>query len=123
MIFLLLAIVLHLFKVMSAEIPDEEASGIRTGHLIAGAALIFLLTTVHIWGAETVMIMTYLGAGAWIYVPERASTPGTTRRKQPGPPSVTASPGPVGRRPLTVPQPTTAGRVRGSTGRYDGGRA
>ena len=71
-LFLILAILLHLFKVMSAEIPDEETSGIRTGHLIAVTALIFLLTTVHIWGAATVMIMTYLGAGAWIYAPEQA---------------------------------------------------
>lgn len=119
-LFLILAIVLHLFKVISAEISDEEVSGIRTGHLIAVAALIFLLTTVHIWGATSVMIMTYLGAGAWIYVPERTPAPEGRRRKRPEPASVAASPEPAGRRPPAVPRPATAGRVRGSTGRYGG---
>jgi hypothetical protein len=120
-LFLILAIVLHLFKVMFAEIPDEETSGIRTGHLIAGAALVFLLTTVHIWGAETVMIMAYLGAGAWIYAPEQAPVTARARSR-----SAARAPAPAVReqaptRSPVAPRPSAAVRVRGSTGRYGSG--
>ena len=71
-VFLFLAVALHLLKVIAAPIADEQTSDIRTGHLIAVAALIFLLTTVHLWGPASVMVMTYLGAGAWTYAPQRA---------------------------------------------------
>lgn len=124
-LFLFLAIVLHLFGVMSADMTNESASDIRTGHLIAVTALIFLLTTVHIWGAASVMIMTYLGAGAWIYAPERTTTSLRTDRKQAEQTpriSPVVSSSPAGKNSgIPMPsRPGSAGRVRGSTGRYGG---
>lgn len=116
-LFLFFAIVIHLVKVMGAEIAEDEASDVRTGHLIAVAALVFLLATVHIWGPVSVMIMIYLGAGAWIYVPEAARTSVRMRANRPVPSPVrpdSAPPEPA------RPQPAT-GRVRGSTGRYGSG--
>ncbi len=98
-LFLFLAIVVHLIKVMGARITDDETSDIRTGHLIAVAALVFLLATVHVWGAVGVMIMTYLGAGAWIYAPEAVPV----RR-----PSTGAFTRPAEFRPSGAGKPTTA---------------
>ena len=123
--FLLFAILVHLFKVMFAEIGDPHVSDIRTGHLIAVAALIFLLTTVHLWGPASVMVMTYLGAGAWIYAPERARSPapGHTRKAARPAPLVT-QPAPTSSNSALQAAPVArgeSGRVRGSTGRYDGG--
>ena len=48
----------------------EEAASYRKGYLIALAGLFLVLGTVHIWGAVSVFIMFYLGAGAWIYAAE-----------------------------------------------------
>ena len=110
---------------MFAEIGDPHVSDIRTGHLIAVAALIFYLTTVHLWGPASVMVMTYLGAGAWIYAPERAHSPapGHTRKAARPAPLVTR-PAPASSNAALQAAPVArgeSGRVRGSTGRYDGG--
>ena len=52
----------------------EQAASYRKGYLIALAGLFVVLGTVHIWGAVSVFIMFYLGAGAWFYsaTPRRA---------------------------------------------------
>jgi hypothetical protein len=123
--FLILAILLHLLKVMFAPIGDAETSDLRSGHLIAVTGLIFTLTTVHIWGAASVMVMAYLGAGAWIYCPQRERPHARDEPRgipEPSPvvskalhPALPATP-PV--RPGTIPAP---GRVRGATARYGGG--
>ena len=139
-VFLFLAVVLHLLKVIAAPIADADISDIRTGHLIAVTALIFLLTTVHIWGAVSVMVMTYLGAGAWTYAPQRAAArhgsaerpvpdrPAPEVAGPPTPPGGPARPTPPGQPARPVPATSLAGavspgprRVRGSTGRYGGG--
>ena len=45
---------------------------------MALAGLFLVLGTVHIWGAVSVFIMFYLGAGAWIY---SAEAPGPSRQR------------------------------------------
>lgn len=130
LLFLIAAILTHLGMVMWAKGLDETAADYRSGHFIAVAGLIFTLTTVHLWGAANVMVMAYLGAGAWLYVPQKEKTP--LRRQQPVPdePTEPMSPSPPvrgGPPPAPSPLPRTAGktvrpRIRGATGRYGGGR-
>ncbi len=45
---------------------DEEHNLIRTGYVISVAALLFSLSTVHIWGAAGSYVMFYFGAGLWL---------------------------------------------------------
>lgn len=128
MLFLFSAMVVHLTRTITADGLDETASTYRTGHFIAIPGLIFLLITVHIWGAANVMIMAYIGAGAWIYAPKTKSVPRARRRLQ-SKPEQSASPQ---KSPASEPSPSRSrpaqtvrdrSRVRGSTGRYGGGRS
>ena len=74
--FIWLGIALHAVQIMARRGLSEEAASYRKGYLIALAGLFVVLGTVHIWGAVSVFIMFYLGAGAWIY---SAEAPSTTR--------------------------------------------
>lgn len=129
MLFLFSAMVLHLVRAITADGLDETASRYRTGHFIAIPGLIFLLITVHIWGAANVMIMAYIGAGAWIYAPQvqkapqrRRAAPAAKREEEPSsPPPAGKKPGPV--RPPAAQVARDRTRVRGSTGRYGGGQS
>ncbi len=126
-LFLFCAIVLHLIRTITTTGLDETASTYRTGHFIAIPGLIFLLVTVHIWGAANVMIMAYIGAGAWIYAPQTAQDPQPRRRAA----AAAQEEPPPAKPPAGKPQPVRAPaaeaardrtKVRGSTGRYGGGR-
>ena len=118
---------LHLWRVMMATGLDATAAACRSGHLIALVGLIFTLTTVHLWGAANVMVMAYLGAGAWIYAPpaeaarrlrRRAPAP-LARAKEAGAPW---TPPPPRRSRPGFRAPAAGGTRRGSTGRYGGRR-
>ena len=65
-LFAALAFGLHALRAARAPLTGDAAS-LRTGHLIALAALCVTMLTVHVWGAMGVFAMFYLGAGAWIY--------------------------------------------------------
>lgn len=124
-VFLILAILLHLLKVMHAQIDDAETSDLRSGHLIAVTGLIFTLTTVHLWGATSVMVMAYLGAGAWVYCPQRERPQVRAGRHSVAVPSPDAPkalrPAPPCPTPVRTGVTPIPGRVRGSTARYGGG--
>ena len=94
---------------------SEEAASYRRGYLVAWVGLIFVLATVIIWGSVAVMVMAYIGAGAWFYTgdageapeapPRRRPTPGRPRGG-PGPPAAAAGPRRAPRgRPRRPPRP------------------
>jgi hypothetical protein len=60
------------------QLTEEEAS-YRRGYLVVWVALIFVLATVNIWGAVSVMVMAYVGAGAWFYTGAVGGTPEMAR--------------------------------------------
>jgi hypothetical protein len=130
-LFLFGAMVLHLGRVMLATGLDETAMNYRAGHFIAVAGLIFILATVALWGSTNVMIMAYIGAGAWIYAPKDVTNARPRRsRASPGPGRPARPQTPAQEAPPTRPRPggsapqTARDRsgVRGSTGRYGGGQ-
>jgi hypothetical protein len=120
MLLLALTMTLHLWHVMMAKDLDETVAAIRAGHFVGLAGLLFILATVHVWGGVSVMIMTYVGAGAWIYAPQMqisTRSRNSLTRKQ------TTDVKPVVDRPAPIrdPLPQTMrghAKVRGSTGRY-----
>ena len=54
---------------------SEEAASYRRGYLVVWVGLIFVLATVNIWGAVAVMVMAYVGAGAWFYTGDAGEAP------------------------------------------------
>ena len=65
-VFLAAAIGLTLYRVSTANGLDAEARAIRLGYLITMVGLFVTLATVHIWGAVSVFVMAYIGAGNWM---------------------------------------------------------
>ena len=88
------------------------AASYRRGYLVAWVGLIFVLATVAIWGAVAVMVMAYIGAGAWFYTGDAGEAP-------------EAPPPPPGRCPPHRPRraAAAAGRRRRSGPRDRGGPA
>jgi O-antigen ligase len=117
---LLLTLLMHLWRVMMATGLNEDEASYRAGHFVALAGVLFLLMTVHVWGGVSVMIMTYVGAGAWIYAPQTQAAarkrhlPARSRAVDARPVEEKPSP-PLDPLPQTVRGHTN---VRGSTGRY-----
>ncbi|TPE48434.1 O-antigen ligase family protein, partial [Amaricoccus solimangrovi] len=82
--FLLLAggIVVHLLTIATRRRLDPVMTDYRKGYLIAWMGVIFILATVHIWGAGPLFIMAYLGAGSIFYTgPELESGTAYRRRR------------------------------------------
>lgn len=65
--FLWVGLAIHALRIMFRGGLSETAAAYRTGYLLAWVGVVFVLGTVHIWGAVSVFIMTYIGAGAWFY--------------------------------------------------------
>jgi hypothetical protein len=81
--FMWLGIGLHALQMMAKRNLPEAAASYRKGYLMALAGTFVVLGTVHIWGAVSVFIMFYLGAGAWIYAAEApAPLPRRTREAE-----------------------------------------
>ena len=80
--FMWTGIALHATQIAARRDLPEDAASYRKGYLIALAGLFVVLGTVHIWGAVSVFIMFYLGAGAWIYSAETPE-PATRRGRMP----------------------------------------
>jgi hypothetical protein len=64
---LMIGLVTGMLRISAARGLDEDGCRYRSGYLIALCGLILTLSTVHIWGPVTVLVMAYLGAGAWFY--------------------------------------------------------
>lgn len=65
--FLWMGLLIHAIQVMSAKGLSEQADACRKGYMFAWVGVFFVLGTVHIWGSTAIFIMTYIGAGAWLY--------------------------------------------------------
>ena len=74
LIFMWAGLALHEVQIMLRRDLSEDASNYRKGYLMAMAGLFIVLGTVHIWGAISVFVMFYFGAGAWIYARPAAET-------------------------------------------------
>ena len=79
--FMWIGIALHAVRIMARRDLSEAAASYRKGYLIALAGLFLVLGTVHIWGAVSVFVMFYLGAGAWFYASDTPE-PGPARRRR-----------------------------------------
>lgn len=55
----------HIARIAYAK-KSESISSIRTGYLVSLVGIIFVLTTVHIWGSADVLVHFFLGAGTWM---------------------------------------------------------
>jgi hypothetical protein len=69
LVFMWIGIAIHMVQLLARRGLTDEAANYRKG---------YVLSTVHIWGAVSVFVMFYLGAGAWIYASpvEAAAPPG-----------------------------------------------
>lgn len=67
LLFLLVGLAIHAIRIMSQRELSEAAAGCRNGYLMVWVGVFFVLVTVHIWGSSAIFIMTYIGAGAWLY--------------------------------------------------------
>jgi len=68
----------HCIRIMRQRRLSDTAASYRRGYVVVWVGLIFVLATVNIWGSVSVMVMAYLGAGAWFYTgeaPEQARHP------------------------------------------------
>jgi O-Antigen ligase len=61
------AVAVHILAIVRQQGLSETAAHLRSGYVVAWAGLFFMLGTVHAWGAISVFVMTYLGAGVWFY--------------------------------------------------------
>ena len=65
--------------------PLRGGRELPQGLPVRALGLFFVLGTVHIWGAVSVFVMFYLGAGAWFYASDsagaRAGTVPPARRR------------------------------------------
>ena len=70
-----IGLAVHCLRIMRQRRLSETAASYRRGYLVAWVGLVFVLATVNVWGAVSVMVMTYLGAGAWFYAGDAGEAP------------------------------------------------
>jgi hypothetical protein len=70
-IFLFLAIAVSFVKISSQADLTYKENNYRTGHLITLIGTVITLGTVYIWGATSMFIYIYIGAGAMFYTQSR----------------------------------------------------
>jgi hypothetical protein len=64
---LVLGLVLHLWRIIRVRDISESDNKVRIAYLIGFVSLCFVLSTVHAWGAPSVLVMFYFGMGAYLY--------------------------------------------------------
>jgi hypothetical protein len=72
-LFLIAALAVHLYWIIRQQDLDEKTRDYRKGYVIAWVGLLFGLTFVHFWGAPSLFLLTYIGAGVWFY--DRRTSP------------------------------------------------
>lgn len=80
LLFLWIGLGLHLGALVSRQGLPQRVADCRLGYVFALISMTFVLCTVHIWGATAIFIMTYIGAGAWIYTGPETAESGLPRR-------------------------------------------
>ena len=79
---LVIGLAVHGVRIMGQRRLSEEAASYRRGYLVAWVGLIFVLATVNIWGSVAVMVMAYIGAGAWFYTGDAGEAPEAPPRRR-----------------------------------------
>jgi hypothetical protein len=65
-LFLVAAIVINLRRIFTNKELPESAVQCRSAYLVMSMGLFFTLSTVHVWGGPSVLVMALLGAGTWM---------------------------------------------------------
>jgi hypothetical protein len=130
--FLVLAIVVSAWRIVTETTLDRRESSYRTGYLIALAGLVVVLGTVYIWSATWVFFSIYIGAGAIFYMRETEAPTDRDRARRAAQARALAGAGPYPA-PGTPPRPglargsaareAAAETPRGEAGRIPAGRA
>jgi hypothetical protein len=77
LLFLAAALAVSFARISMQSTLDRREASYRTGYLITLAGLIVTLGTVYIWGATSVFVMIYVGAGAMFYMRDEEAADGT----------------------------------------------
>jgi hypothetical protein len=67
LVFLVLALVINVYRIVRAKNLTAEARNVRTAYLVVLAGAAFTISTVHIWDAMAVFMMFYFGAGSFLF--------------------------------------------------------
>ena len=81
--FLLAGIVAGAWAILRARGLDAEVASYRSGYLVSLGAILLTLGTVHIWGAVSVFVMMWLGAGLWFADAQPDTRPETRQETAP----------------------------------------
>ncbi|MEI4488213.1 hypothetical protein V8J36_18625 [Frigidibacter sp. MR17.14] len=102
---LMAAFLMHLVLLSRAKIADPGLKALRVGHGIVVVGVAFTLATVYMWGAISVFVMFYLGAGAWLYTQDHNHSDAQTApvETDSGPRYTRFARVSRGGRPLTIP--------------------
>ena len=65
--FLMLALIINVFRIVRAKNLTAQARDARTGYLVVLVGSAFTLSTVHVWDAMAVFMMFYFGAGSFLF--------------------------------------------------------
>ena len=65
-LFLVAAIVINLRRIFANKALPESAVECRSAYLVMSTGLFFALSTVHVWGGPSVLVMALIGGGAWM---------------------------------------------------------
>ncbi len=78
LLILVAGIFAHFIAILRAQLPDPVLMRYRVGYLVSLVAVLFTLTTVHVWDAAYAFIIFLIGAGAWFYTSDHASSEADT---------------------------------------------
>jgi len=62
-----LALAIHIYRIVRLKTLNAAQKALRTGYIVSLTGILFTLSTVHLWDAMNVVIMFYIGAGAFLY--------------------------------------------------------
>ena len=65
-LFLVAAIVINLRRIFANKALPESAVECRSAYLVMSTGLFFTLSTVHVWGGPSILVMALIGGGAWM---------------------------------------------------------
>jgi hypothetical protein len=82
LLLLVVGLAVHAARIIGRKRISEEAASYRRGYLVAWVGLVFVLSTVAIWGSVAVMVMAYVGAGAWFYTGDAGTPPEPAPRRR-----------------------------------------
>jgi hypothetical protein len=120
-LFFIAALAVSFWRISTQKTLSGREASYRTGYLITLAGLIITLGTVYIWGATSVFVAIYIGAGAMFYMRETepASDAPARARRAAQARTFAAAPvrGHVSAAPdRQLPRPARAGRGRARDG-------